>query len=334
MSIADRLIKSDTDRSLQVQDGVDIAISALAGAGKITFEGSLAEAIISNGSQSGTAGAGTTTTTIQKPDGSADWTAGELRGSYLRLTGGGGTPALRPIIDNTTSAITVHAIAGMDDTSVFELVDPDTTPGDINLTNVTAPIRFEHCVLGLVDLVDCANVEFVGCSLASAAPDALTASRGGRVSLDSCVITGGSSAVAEQLSDFEVVNVVLEDGAVQATACRQVTTEIDARNGSATPLDLRQCLRALVGLNSVDNTGNGVHAEACNYFAPSGTGIAGSGNSQYGMEIERGGYYDVTGVSVTGTTGDVRVQDTEYTWAELATSEGAFTKGITAAVIT
>jgi hypothetical protein len=84
------------------------------------------------GVASGTAGVGTTSTLVVKPTATADWTASNLVGKYLKVTGGGGYVGggdmLRLIEANGVTTLSVSALAGMNSTTTFELVSRTGSP--------------------------------------------------------------------------------------------------------------------------------------------------------------------------------------------------------------
>jgi hypothetical protein len=93
--------------------------------GSLTIQGKTALATLTSGVNTGRAGVGTSSTSLVKPTGAANWTADNMNGKFLRITGGAGHVGglqLRPILANSTTAVTVAAVAGMDSTTTFEIV--------------------------------------------------------------------------------------------------------------------------------------------------------------------------------------------------------------------
>jgi hypothetical protein len=117
----------------------------------VVITGGWRAATLGTGAQTGTAGAGTSTTVMTKPTTAAAWTDLDMRGSamFLRITGGGGMGAVRPIVANDGSSITVQAIAGMNDTSVFAIsvVNTAYTFTDLTIQDNTTPITLDTCVI-------------------------------------------------------------------------------------------------------------------------------------------------------------------------------------------
>lgn len=93
-----------------------------------------------SGVNQGTAGAGTTTTVMVKPTAVENWTADELIKKVLVITSGGGSGQVRGITANTATTLTVAAITGMDNTSVFELRDGLALTFDPAMIQVSDPI--------------------------------------------------------------------------------------------------------------------------------------------------------------------------------------------------
>ncbi len=87
-----------------------------------------------NGSKSGTATGGTSTTMV---DSGAGWTISEIIGKWVRITAGAGYGQTREITANTATEITVATWTATDTTSTYEIVEPNHT---ISVT----PTKNEH----------------------------------------------------------------------------------------------------------------------------------------------------------------------------------------------
>jgi hypothetical protein len=132
------------------------AMQGFVGQGRLDFHGATALATITSGSNAGTAGSGTSTTSMNKPTAASNWTSADLRGKFLLITSGGGAsgdasfPTIRPIKSNTTTSLTVSSVVGMDSTTIFQIVDMATefteavqTPGGftVRLAVVDCQVR-------------------------------------------------------------------------------------------------------------------------------------------------------------------------------------------------
>jgi hypothetical protein len=121
--------------------------------GVLQLIGSWATPTLTSGATSGTAGAGSAGSAVNKPTAADPWTASNLIGKRLIVTGGGGftgddalTEVVRTIKANTTTQITLdQSIPGLDATTTFEIVTEGT------IINTAAPIEIdgESCLLGI-----------------------------------------------------------------------------------------------------------------------------------------------------------------------------------------
>ncbi len=329
--------RTDDDVTFTLSAGSEGAFTAsgLEGVGTITIQGAWTEATGITGASSGTAGAGSSSTTLNKPAAASNWVAGALRGKFLVISSGGGSGAVRPIITNTTGAVTVHAITGMDATSVFEIADPGTTFSTITIDRCTPAIKFIACEVTRVLVTDSTEVQFNGLSCDdSNAAGSILVERGGKFTLDDSLLEGAASLIVNQAQQVHTEDTVLDTGTVKYVGCNKVTTEIDAADAASTPILFQRCPEVNCGAASSDNTGSGVQAEGCNYFTPSGTGLTGSGNSAYGLYLAGGGYYEATGATITGDTNDFFLSRSADTWANLATDESFGDLGTSIVIVT
>ncbi len=128
-------------------------------AGKAVYiYGSWAVPVISSGTTSGTAGAGTGGTVINKPTGASNWpNDGSLEGLFVRITGGGGFTGSDAFLENT-ALITSHnttqlvlsaSLYGTDATTQFQIVVPGTI---LDTPSPNLYQSFSH-LIGLVNCV-------------------------------------------------------------------------------------------------------------------------------------------------------------------------------------
>lgn len=109
--------------------------------GTIDLAGTWATPSLASGVTSGTAGAGSGATILNKPAAAANWTANDLVGKLVRITGGGGYLGLDPFVENvlriksntTTQLVLEASMSGLGVTSTFEIVEEGTV-----LDNVAA----------------------------------------------------------------------------------------------------------------------------------------------------------------------------------------------------
>lgn len=327
----------DQDVTIRLEAGTyaGASLEGLAGGGTVTLTGTWVPVSPTTGVVVGTAGAGTSSTAIKKPAAAANWTAADFDGSFVRLLSGGGSPAVRPIVSNTTDTLTIHAAGGADSTSVFEIVFPATTiEGTTTLANWTPNVTFDACIFDGVDLVvdDCAQVAMTGCVVDS--PADATISRCRYVSLTDCAFTDGSAIQALRCNDVQAERVLVWDNSTLTVShALRAVLDVHAVDANTTPVSVQFCQHVQMGIDSSDNTGSGVLIESCKVESY-GTGYVGTGNSGYGMDVQGFSWVDATGATITGTTNDFRCGEVADTWANLTTRESYIDKGTNILVIT
>jgi len=321
-------------------------VEGFVGSPGLNIVGSAAAVTPTTGVATGTAGAGTNSTTIVKPTAAADWTASDaaLLGKLVKITGGAGagsdttnTPVLRPITAVTTTTLTVETISGMDDTTTFEIVEPST-----QLTAVSS--------IGLLVQNNNAPITLRCLKFSGATWDYLVKSvNNGTVILDGCYLDKNAdvnSVYSSKDSDFTASNCSLASGAdVRVENCAKYVTLSNIRLAASGPLAISKSAngeaRGIVStgatttvldaraMNALDaevkadgGTATPIYLESIGYFEAVGsrklTGSSNTGGSTFGLQIEKSGRYTITGADVTGSGGDVKFMGNAVTWANLS----------------
>lgn len=310
--------------------------------------GTTALATITTGVNAGTGGAGTTATSLAKPAAAANWTASDLVGKWLKITGGGGfatdgTPTLRPILANTTTTIGVNSVTGMDSTTVFEVVTLGTLVDTISSADAVGiaasfcygPVELyglsfsnAHAFDSLVHFSDCASVKVSACEVNdNAAAFSVLAERCGQVVIEHCRLSNsGDIKVRDWCQSVEIDGCVNSAGGViSAEDCNKVT--VTKLTASSSPSRVLSLVRVNTATLEADCSGGGatpIYLEAVANCLLTGGGLTGSGNTGYGLEIALSGQYVITGATITGTTGDVLFEGANQRYSvELSTSYGA-----------
>lgn len=314
-----------------------ITVSGVLGRGPLRFIGQMTRATgLTSGVAFGTAGSGTTPTSIAKPTGAANWTANNLVGRWVRLTGGAGAgsepthnPVLRVITANTTTAFTVASVAGMDSTTTFEIVTLDSS------------------ISGGVSFQDSTNIELVGFNLTSSTATSLVTASGCRsVTLRGCNIASNTSAASILTSDCDAV--ALEycklgsgaDTSIQASrvsikgcyasaagtisildADKVVVSELLSVDAVSHALSIVRCRYANLEASCTGGGDSALYLESIDNMEASGGLLTGTGNTGYGVEIAASGRYSLVGCTVTGTTNDVLFMGNAVSWANLSSSD-------------
>jgi hypothetical protein len=312
----------------------------------IAIDGGTALATLTTGVNAGTAGFGTNSTTLVKPGAAANWTVNNLRGKFVKITSGAaaGTeshPVLRPILSNTTTNLTIHPITGLNDTSVFEIVEPNATitedpdallgsdtycalisDNDIQIT--LRSLKFSGASLQhLVYSQDNREIILEGCVFDVATlSDSVLSKFDGRISIKNCVFTSTSNAeIQDSGKEVLISGVHLNNGRIRLDRCQSGNIQIDAINcvGNAFYASQMNYVRADINANSC--TATPVYMENVSFFEPIGTyklsGSSNTGVSTYGVEINKAGRYNLIGCTLAGAAGDILLDNVPIAWATL-----------------
>ena len=310
----------------------------------LVLRGTTSTATATTGLATFTAGAGTTSTSIVKQTGSANWTASDFLGKFLKVTGGAGVgttdaPVIRPIKANTTTTITVDAISGADSTTTCEIVDMGTiftesADGEsaLKLSYNTCPVTIRNVKFsGAMDYgirsVGNACVIFDACMFddASTVIAAMSSLRDARVTFKNCILKSGNHITIQECG------VKIDSSNMYLSASGTVTLE-DCHSGDIRTMvstaAVSNVLRAerMGVLYAEVNASNGaaaspIYLESVDQFEAVGTKLLGSSNTGgYGIEIAKNGRYTLTGSTVTGSLGDVLFMDNVVTWANLSSA--------------
>lgn len=293
----------------------------IVGNGVLTFQGDYAAVSLGAGVASGTAGAGTTSTSIVKPTGAANWTASALPGYLVRITSGPGAGEIRPIRSNTTTAMTIDAIVGLDSTSVFEICLPSVEPtSDVTVDGCLASVVFRGMKISS-DIITVENrkITLIGCVLS--AGDWM-ATYDGLIVMRDCVIENTHKLHASKIyRGVEVSRTYLKDGQVRVEICPYVSVQGEAKSCAANALYL-----AHLGYVSVEMLANSCsvtpfYLDDCRFLEAVGTDkMTGTGNTGYGMSINTSGRYRIIGCTVTGTLGDIDFDGDLISYSDVSSS--------------
>lgn len=297
----------------------------------LTITGAFSLASIT-GYNSGTAGTGTSATSLAKPAGGTNWTASALPG-YLLAAVVGGVTYYRQILSNTTTTLAISSIPGLDNTCTFQILNYGSQIDRISSTDLIA-IRASSCfgkveiigldfstahtLDGLIELIDCADVKVEACKLSQNLTNpALSITRCSKVQVNHCRLTSSSDVVitgADSVSMTGCVNAA--GGVIDISDCRQADViGLTADSAPSRVLSMTRVNSATAEVAASNGGATPVYLDSCNHFRVSGGCLTGSGNTGYGIEIANSGEYTLTGSSITGTTGDVYFAGGNRTWA-------------------
>lgn len=298
-------------------------VASFIGAGSITFDGgSIGEAQdTSAGTTQGTAGTGTTPTSLVKPTGELDWDAHDMQGRFVFITDGGGAGAVRAIRDNSTTALEIDAIPGLDDTSVFLIGQPDNViTSEVTIEGCVAPIIFKGVQFTAdVNTLENRKVIFENCQLSGG--DWLS-NYDERIQLINCVVSDGHKFQASAASkSAEIYGCVLVNGQVRVEDCPLIAVQAKAVDCAANAVYLTNARHAQVNVKATGCTVTPFYFEAIQFLEAIGTDkITGTGNTGYGVSINTAGRYRLIGCDAAGSLGDIDFDGDALTWANLTSA--------------
>jgi hypothetical protein len=311
----------------------------------LTINGTYSAVTPTTGVASGTAGSGTNSTTLVKPTGAVNWTASDLLGKFIKITGGGGAgsdptnkPVVRAITANTTTNITVPTVSGVDSTTTFQIVSPgsliseitgDTVPLRINFNGAAVTVRgvkftSTGSLTSLISSTGNANLTFDGCLFDFNTSDAgVLSDKDSDVLISNCVFSTGADATIRNCARY------VEGRGLYATGSGQLKFE-KCLSGKMQLVSLSSlgtvfnatAMQFLEGDISATSSGAvPVYLESISYFEAVGTNkLSGGSNTGYGCQLEGSGLFRLTGSSITGSGGDINLFGTSTTWANIASS--------------
>ena len=336
-------------------EGLYVVGRVASGNGLLRIVGATSLATASTGANTGTAGAGTTATQLTKPTAAANWTAADLVGKWLLVISGGGsavTPVLRPILSNTTGALTVNAVTGMDATTVFQIVALASKVSRVASDDLLGlhiaglPTAIElygldfssvYALDSLVQAYDCIDVKVSGCavSISTAAP-AVDIKRCAKVTVEHCRLTNsGDISITDGCRNVVINGCVNAGGGVIKVTdfVRCDVTKLTATSSPSRVLSLVRGVTAFAEASCSSGGATPIYLESLFNFIASGGLLTGSGNTGYGLEIAFAGLYNLTGCTITGTTSDVLFETRACTWAlHLGPPYGRVSSGTASAI--
>lgn len=296
------------------------------GKGRLRIAGTKTIATLPQGATSGTAGAGTTTTTMNKPGAAANWNV-DLRGRFLVITGGGGAsgdsdfPTVRPIKSSTTTSLTVDPIPGMDATSQFQIVDVTTilnaAPGTVQGISMRYGVLWcqasvETTFLKLHETVGGAygalfwntqSATMSGCDLAASSGTAASAISCTEVFVDNVLLDGTFSPfVVQRLSMQNAV--IQSNGGLSAQHISRGTIVADSYGTLGTAIKVQDSVMVTLAANLNQSAVVPLDLQNIHNFRIDGylTGV--NPTPTRGMVISRGGQYVITGATLAGSSSD------------------------------
>lgn len=349
-----RFVSIPTDKFLDSQATVycgnqtiaGLQVKGFFGPGELLLLGGYSAATVASGSQAGTAGVGTTTTSLVKPTGAANWSASALVGKFVRIIAGGGVsttsvPTVREIRSNTTTALVLDTVAGMDTTTQFEIVDPNAVvtsdptylTAALEIVGNQVPITlvgFDFSTTGLTYSVYSRRnryVRFVGCKFTKAGvTNTIDSDDDWYFGLSNCALSGGAQVSVANGHKAEVRAYLNAASGVTVDRCHTAVTSITALDCAGNALTVKRANNLTLGLKA-----DSCDATPCVIETVERTDITqltGSSNTGYGIDVSKGGVHNLNGADITGTLGDFildGVSHASVTWSA-SSSYGAVSR--------
>lgn len=322
--------------------------------GTVDLVGTWATPVLTSGATSGTAGAGSGATVLNKPAAADPWVAGELVGKLVLITGGGGylgTDAfeenvLRIKSNTTTQAVLESSMYGLDGTSAFAIVEEgtiftglavDTYGGSsyiLGIINTTADVRMRR-----IRIDNTAGAALYGLLTAQTQYTDISA-----CGFTNAIVVPGYSSNLRMLSvhlDASYLyvygqNVMLLNGYVAEDSTLQVerSQSVAASNvwadgdiGYANAVSIAHCNVVTLG-GDISNclSAAPLVLENIHNFDVAGTLTGTNAGVANGALIRGGGQYNVAGMSIAGSSASTAVLlegTNSLSWAQIS-GNGSF----------
>jgi hypothetical protein len=328
-------------------------VEGFTGKGELTVAGAFVISTVTSGTTGGTAGAGSTSTSANKPGAAANWPSGsfnELRGKAIIVDSGGGVsttpyiPTVRFIESNTTSSIAFGEIFGFDATSVFRIVDVGTiitsastdaianvpvcvaSIGNKNRTKYTG-LKFSSpsAFYGFLGYKS-EDVYLQGCDFASNLYMGASNIDVGYVSVDNSWTHSASFIEAQHCDRVEFVYILQNSGSIDVANCRYASITTNAQGNAANSVRIRNVNNAVLNGYIFSASATPVVLENVNLTV--GTLAGHNPGTATAVTFNNGGQYDVTGATISAATNDFTVEGISDSWTNLSSHKSYTVHGV------
>ncbi len=313
-------------------------------------------ATLTTGVNTGTAGTGTSSTALQKPAAAANWTVNELRGKFARITSGAGavTDALAESIavieSNTASAAILGngGIVGIDNTSVFEIVNPGTVinavasatlggnaigvgvvgnSSDVYLRRIKFDLSATGAIYGLA-AAQTSALDVGGCWFAG---NNHSLKNVGKLTLRNINQTASADLAVKSSDHLDASGLTLTTASVDVIGFKTAAIDyVDASTCSANAVRLRRGNYAKLGLAANSCTATPAFLRNVHFLELGAAGLSGTNaGTTYGVDVGESGQYALAGATLSGSSANaVYLDGREISYTDLALS-GTTTRGET-----
>lgn len=308
----------------------------------IEIVGAWATPTLTTGVTSGTCGAGSGATIVNKPTAAANWTVNELRGKYFRPTAGAAYfgadhryEAAYLILSNTTTQLVLAESAfGVDATTPFQLSECGTTINEVATDNIPAAQNAPTYMAGAFNSTAGVNLfRMVLDSTDVPGSYGFTSAQTQNTDLTRCKLLN-TFALPGYSSNLRLVSCFLESSyyyaygqnvtSILASAGLSSTIQfehfqvltlsgiyMDGDIGFAPAISISHGVSCTIG-GEVKNAASAAPIALKNIhnFGIGGTLSGANPSTTYGMTIEGGGQFNISGASVAGASGNQMLIET------------------------
>lgn len=294
------------------------------------------------GPATGAAGVGSTTSTINLPTGAGtNWASDTLRRYFVVVSSSDSDlPYIRPIKSKTNTSFTFDVIPGVASGTAFNIVKTATTLGAGSSTfggfNVAGVYSFNSSPVRTLFAAPVASLDYQfystgnaldewhGLSITTASNYQSVYSTGDLYSEFNDSYASAGASLQQYGGTAELQNDVSDGGISNITGVNSAIVQLDSASVTAgIPLTVRRVNNVVVGFKGASNTAaSAALFDSCTSLTLQNAGLTGTGNSQYGVEFANGGQYNVSGASITGTSGNFTIDgstSSAQTWTNLST---------------
>ncbi len=324
--------------------------SGFVGQGSFNLFGTLSAATLTTGVATGTAGAGSGSTTVNKPAAAANWTAGEMRGMVFVPTSGGGSGTDTPLLNksvrirtNTTTQIFLEtALAGLDGTTVFAIKKEGTIINGSAGTYSGGIYDQNTYALGLINSSVDINIAQLKVDASSATLGLFMTGSTGLMVMNNVWLYGGDHAVAfcsnNAISNLRIsssyfnlynashttaVTWIMDSASFQVDGAKQfsLTDVSQIIDHSAAAFRAVDCSNVSLGGDfSTNVAGTPVQLQNIQKFSIAGALTGTNAGTTRGISIAGGGQYNMAGGAVAGSSAaEVLIEDATgaFSWAQI-----------------
>lgn len=290
----------------QTEDG--LSISGYLGGGTIKVVGTWATpSALSAAQAAGTAQAGTTTTSVALETAVS---ANAVQKKFIGITVSG-TETIRPIIDHTTSAATIHAVAALSSGNTYRFLEPATALSAVTVSSCQPTVQIHNCTITAMVAQSASSILVQNCEFDSSASDgSFDADFGDFYQIESCLVHSGASIDIRKCHQANVRDTFISDGALRIASVALAKVGVEAHDCTSRAVLLDSILKALLSFRAEDCTATQLEIASVLVTELDGVGLSGADNSgDYLFSISGNSFFDIT--DYTGNGGNTSLMEVD-----------------------